>query len=116
MVVYLPVLSLSGVEGKMFIPMALTVLFALLGAMILALTFVPASVAIFLRGRMKEKEGILVRWTKKVYLPLLNVSLRNRVVIITTAVSLIGLCGLLGTRMWAGIYSHRRSTGLRSIN
>jgi len=101
MVVYLPILSLSGVEGKMFIPMALTVLFALLGAMIFALTFVPASVAIFLRGRMKEKEGILVRWTKKVYLPLLNVSLKNRAVIVTTAVSLVGLCGLLGTRMGA---------------
>ncbi len=101
MVVYLPILSLSGVEGKMFIPMALTVLFALLGAMTFALTFVPASVAIFLRGRMKEKEGILVRWTKKLYLPLLNVALRNRVVILTTAVSLVGLCGLLSTRMGA---------------
>ena len=99
MVVYLPILSLNGVEGKMFIPMALTVLFALLGAMIFGLTFVPASVAILLRSRMKEKEGILIRWTKKVYLPLLNLSLRNRVVIVTTAVSLVGLCGLLGTRM-----------------
>jgi AcrB/AcrD/AcrF family len=65
MVVYLPILSLSGVEGKMFIPMALTVLFALLGAMIFALTFVPASVAIFLRGRMKEEESILIQWAKK---------------------------------------------------
>jgi cobalt-zinc-cadmium resistance protein CzcA len=99
MVVYLPILSLSGVEGKMFIPMALTVLFALFGAMIFALTFVPASVAIFLRGRMREKEGMLVRWTKRVYLPLLNVSLRNRVVILATAASLVGLCGLLATRM-----------------
>jgi cobalt-zinc-cadmium resistance protein CzcA len=79
--------------------MALTVLFALFGAMIFALTFVPASVAIFLRGRMREKEGMLVRWTKRVYLPLLNVSLRNRVVILATAASLVGLCGLLATRM-----------------
>ena len=89
MVVYLPILSLSGVEGKMFIPMALTVLFALLGAMIFALTFVPASVAIFLRGRMREKEAILIWWAKKLYLPLLNVSLRSRVVILSAAASLV---------------------------
>jgi len=101
MVVYLPILSLSGVEGKMFIPMALTVLFALLGAMIFALTFVPASVAIFLRGRMREKEAILIWWAKKLYLPLLNVSLRSRVVILSAAASLVGLCGFLGTRMGA---------------
>jgi cobalt-zinc-cadmium resistance protein CzcA len=66
LVVYLPILSLSGVEGKMFIPMARTVLFALLGAMLLSLSFVPASVAIFLRGRMQEKESILMRWAKKI--------------------------------------------------
>jgi cobalt-zinc-cadmium resistance protein CzcA len=48
---------------------------------------------------MREKEGMLVRWTKRVYLPLLNVSLRNRVVILATAASLVGLCGLLATRM-----------------
>src|SRR6266446_8119581 len=99
LVVYLPILSLSGVEGKMFIPMARTVLFALLGAMLLSLSFVPASVAIFLRGRMQEKEGILIRWAKKLYLPLLNFSLKYRVGIIVTAVSLVGLCAALGTRM-----------------
>jgi cobalt-zinc-cadmium resistance protein CzcA len=101
MVVYLPILSLSGVEGKMFIPMALTVLFTLLGAIIFSLTFVPASVAIFLWGRMREKEGMLIRWTKKLYLPLLNFSLRSRVVVLAAAVSLVGLCGLLASRMGA---------------
>jgi cobalt-zinc-cadmium resistance protein CzcA len=101
MVVYLPILSLSGVEGKMFIPMARTVLFALLGAMLFSLTFVPASVAIFLRGRMGEKEGLLIRWAKKLYQPLLNFSLKNRVGIIVTAASLVGLSGVLGTRMGA---------------
>jgi heavy metal efflux system protein len=101
MVVYLPILSLSGVEGKMFIPMARTVLFALLGAMLFSVTFVPASVAIFLRGRMEEKEGFLIRWAKKLYLPLLNVSLKNRGVVVVVAVSLVGLCVVLGTRMGA---------------
>jgi len=99
MVVYLPILSLSGVEGKMFIPMARTVLLALLGAMIFATTFVPASVAIFLGGRMRENEGILIRWAKKIYLPLLDVSLKSRVVVIVAAVSLIALCALLSTRL-----------------
>jgi len=101
MVVYLPILSLSGVEGKMFIPMALTVLFALFGAIIFSLTFVPASVAIFLWGRMREKQSLLIRWAKKLYLPLLNVSLRSRVVVLAAAVSLVGLCGLLASRMGA---------------
>ena len=101
MAVYLPILSLSGVEGKMFIPMARTVLFALFGAMVFALTLVPASVAIFLRGRMKERESVLIRWAKKLYLPLLNLSLEYRPVIVVAAVSLVGLCALLGTRMGA---------------
>jgi cobalt-zinc-cadmium resistance protein CzcA len=101
LVVYLPILSLSGVEGKMFIPMARTVLFALLGAMLLSLSFVPASVAIFLGGRMEEKEGILIRWAKKLYLPLLNFSLKYRVMVVVTAASLVGLCAVLGTRMGA---------------
>ena len=101
MVVYLPILSLSGVEGKMFIPMARTVLFALLGAMVFSVTFVPASAAIFLRGRMEEKEGFLIRWAKKLYLPLLNASLKSRGVVVVTAASLVGLCAVLGTRMGA---------------
>ena len=97
MVVYLPILSLSGVEGKMFIPMARTVVFALVGAMLFATTFVPASVTIFLGGRMKE--NLLVRWAKKLYLPLLDVSLKSRVVVVVAAVSLIALCALLATRL-----------------
>ena len=101
MVVYLPILSLSGVEGKMFIPMALTVLFALGAAMILALTFVPACVAIFLRGRMSEKETILIQWAKIIYRPLLNLSLRCRPIIVTAAVLLVASCGFLASRMGA---------------
>ncbi len=81
--------------------MARTVLFALVGAMLFSLSFVPASVAIFLRGRVQEKESILIRWAKKLYLPLLNVSLKYRVMVVVTAASLVGLCAVLGTRMGA---------------
>lgn len=101
MVVYLPILSLSGVEGKMFFPMALTVLLALLGAMIFSLTFVPACVAIFLRSKMSERETLLIRWAKTIYLPLLNLSLRCRPMIITAAVLLIAFSGFLASRMGA---------------
>ena len=70
--VYLPILTLSGVEGKMFHPMALTVLFALVSAFILSLTFVPAMVAILVSGRVKEKENFVIHYAKKLYEPILR--------------------------------------------
>lgn len=70
--VYLPILTLSGVEGKMFHPMALTVLFALLSAFILSLTFVPAMVSILVNGRVKEKENFIIHYSKKLYEPILR--------------------------------------------
>lgn len=99
MIVYLPILTLSGVEAKMFIPMAFTVLAALTGALILSLTFVPAMVAQFISGRVAEKENPLIRWAKKAYLPLLNITLRHRVLTVTGALVLVMLSGLLATRM-----------------
>lgn len=78
MVVYLPVFALSGVEGKMFHPMAFTVLLALLGAVFLSITFVPAAVALFLSGRMMEKEGAAVMWAKKIYAPILDTAMNNK--------------------------------------
>ena len=99
MVVYLPVLTLSGVEGKMFVPMADTVLLALVGAMIFSLTFVPASIAIFLSGKISEKENIFVRAAKAIYRPLLELSLANRATVVTAALALVLLCGLIGSRM-----------------
>ncbi len=71
-IVYLPILSLSGIEGKMFIPMALTVVFALIGALILSLTFVPAAMTYILRGRVSETESIIIRLAKRVYMPALD--------------------------------------------
>ena len=91
MIVYLPILSLTGVEGKMFYPMAFTVIVALIGAMILSVTFVPAAVALFFSGRLSEKENILMRWAKKGYTPILNLAMHNRVFVITAAVCLLSL-------------------------
>jgi cobalt-zinc-cadmium resistance protein CzcA len=68
-VVYIPILTLTGIEGKMFHPMALTVIFALAGAFVLSLTFVPAMVAIVIRGQVKEREVFLIRWAKTLYEP-----------------------------------------------
>lgn len=76
-VVYLPIFSLTGVEGKMFHPMALTVVMALLAALILSLTFVPAAVAIFITGKVEEKENGIIRFVKSGYQPLLNWSMHN---------------------------------------
>tara|TARA_R110002110_G_scaffold415856_1_gene658368 strand:- start:3885 stop:7028 length:3144 start_codon:yes stop_codon:yes gene_type:complete len=76
-VVYLPIFALTGVEGKMFHPMALTVVMALLSALILSLTFVPAAVAIFVTGKVDEKEGRIISYAKKGYEPLLKFTLRR---------------------------------------
>lgn len=85
-VVYIPILTLSGVEGKMFHPMALTVIFALGGAFVLSLTFVPAMVAILIRGRVKEKEMFIIRWAKAIYEPVVHWALSARWAVSVTAV------------------------------
>ena len=99
MVVYLPIFALSGVEGKMFHPMAYTVVIALLGAMILSVTFVPAAIALFLSGKVAEKESPAVIWAKKVYVPMLAATMRNKGLTVTLAVVIVVLSGLLTTRM-----------------
>ncbi len=99
MVVYLPILTLTGVEGKMFHPMAYTVLLALGGAMILSVTFVPAAIAIFMGGKIAEKENFLVRGAKAIYLPVLKLSVANRGVIAVAAAVIVALSLLLASRM-----------------
>ncbi len=98
MVVYLPILVMTGVEGKMFHPMAITVVTALLGAMILSVTFVPAAIALFLTGKVTEKENRTVIWAKKIYVPVLNTAMQNKALTITVAVVIVVLSGLLATR------------------
>lgn len=78
MIVYLPILTLTGIEGKMFRPMALTVVFALLGSLILSLTYVPAAMTFLLRGRVSERESFLIRFAKKYYGPLLELTMRRK--------------------------------------
>ncbi|TAK51364.1 MAG: CusA/CzcA family heavy metal efflux RND transporter [Gammaproteobacteria bacterium] len=97
--VNLPILTLTGVEGKMFRPMALAVIIALLAALILSLTFVPAAVAVFLRGRIEEKENAIVRAARRVYGPVLQASLRWRLPILGGALAFVLLCGGLATRL-----------------
>lgn len=74
--VYIPLMTLSGVEGKMFHPMAMTVILALISAFILSITFIPAMVALFVKGNLKEKENFLIAFAKKIYRPLLNQTLQ----------------------------------------
>ncbi len=99
--VYVPILALTGIEGKMFHPMALTVIFALLGAFILSLTFIPAMVGIVVRGRVTETEVFLIRWAKRAYEPVVRWAIRpgGRVPIVAAAVLAFGASLLLFTRL-----------------
>lgn len=99
MIVYLPIFALTGVEGKMFHPMALTVVIALLGAMILSVTFIPAAVALFIGKKVSEKENRLMHWAKQAYEPLLNRALEAKAVVLTIAGVAVVLSGILATRL-----------------
>ncbi|AWL07549.1 CusA/CzcA family heavy metal efflux RND transporter [Massilia oculi] len=99
MVVYLPIFALSGVEGKMFHPMAFAVVIALLGAMILSITFVPAAVALFIGKRVAEKENRLMTMARNAYEPALRVVLRNGPIVLTASIVIVVLSGLLATRL-----------------
>lgn len=98
-IVYIPIFALSGVEGKMFHPMAFTVVTALLGAFILSITFVPAAVALFMSGKINEKESVVVTWAKSIYLPVLTAAMNYKAMTVTLAVIIMMLSGLLTTRM-----------------
>ncbi len=100
-VVYLPILALTGIEGKMFKPMAMTVIFALVGALVLALTLMPALCSYLLGGNISEKDSFLVTFAKKVYSPLLNFSFRARWPVVGGAVALLALAALVFSRLGA---------------
>ena len=99
--VYLPIFALSGIEGKMFHPMAITVVLALSGAMLLSLTFVPAAIALFLGGRVDEKENRFMQWVRRGYAPLLAWSMRRTAWVMAGAAALVVACGFLATRLGA---------------
>jgi heavy metal efflux system protein len=97
--VYVPLLTFTGVEGKTFLPMAMTVMIALAIAFVLSLTFVPAMVAILVTGRVREGENVLVRGLKVLYRPALEASLRAPRVVIAGAILLVIGSALLFTRL-----------------
>ncbi len=97
--VYIPIFSLTGIEGKMFHPMAFTVIIALLSAMVLSLTFVPAAVAIFITGKVSEKKNPIMRVAEWIYRPVLELALRLRWLVVLFAISAIGGAGWLASTM-----------------
>ena len=99
MVVYLPIFALTGVEAKMFHPMAMTVVMALLGAMILSVTFVPAAVALFITGEVKEKESRWMQGLKRQYQQILDWAYQFKMVVVALAVSILVLTGVLTTQI-----------------
>jgi cobalt-zinc-cadmium resistance protein CzcA len=99
LIVYVPIFALSGVEGKMFEPMAFTVVTALFSALILSLTAVPAAVALFVRGPINEEENRLMRGLRRGYEPVLKLALNNKLTVVIIAIALIGMTGLQASRM-----------------
>jgi cobalt-zinc-cadmium resistance protein CzcA len=97
--VYVPIFALTGVEGKMFHPMAITVVMALTAALILSLTFVPAAIAMFVTSKVEEKESRLMTWARRAYEPALAAALRLRTAFVVGAVAIVALAGFAATRM-----------------
>lgn len=99
MAVYLPIFALTGVEGKMFHPMAFTVVIALMGAMLLSVTFIPAAVALCITRPVEEKEQAIITQAKQHYLPLLQWAMRSKALVLTITAICVLLSGLLASRM-----------------
>ena len=99
MVVYLPILTLEGVEGKLFRPMALTVIFALAGSLVLSLTLMPVLASLLLSKKIKHRDNLLVRSAKWVYRPILNLAVRARTAVIVGAIVLLAAGAVLASRL-----------------
>jgi len=100
-VVYIPILALTGIEGKMFHPMALAVMLALAGALLLTVTLMPVLCSFLLRGKISEGDNFLMRLAKKIYAPTLNVTLGHRWPVVFGALALLAVTGWLFTRLGA---------------
>ncbi|WP_298772706.1 CusA/CzcA family heavy metal efflux RND transporter [uncultured Shewanella sp.] len=99
MLVYLPIFALNGVEGKMFHPMAFTVVAALIGAMIFSVTFIPAAIAIFVKGKVNEKENFIMVKARSLYEPVLFFSLKRPLLLLTMAAGIIIVSVIQTTRL-----------------
>ena len=89
MIVFLPILTLEGIEGKLFRPMALTVIFALIGSLILSMTLMPVLASLFLPKEIKQQENFLVRFAKALYRPIVRTAIRFRLIFISAAAALL---------------------------
>jgi cobalt-zinc-cadmium resistance protein CzcA len=99
LIVYIPIFALTGVEGKMFHPMAFTVVTALLAALVLSVTAVPAAVALFVSGRVKDKDNFVMGGLRRLYEPVLRGVLTYRWPVVAFAIVLVLLSGIYATRM-----------------
>jgi cobalt-zinc-cadmium resistance protein CzcA len=115
MIVYLPILTLQGVEGKMFRPMALTVIFALVGSLVLSLSAMPVLASLLLPRRMKETEPLLVRLARWFYAPILRYALRHGFAVLLLAVAALGIGALLALNR-GGEFVPQLSEGALVIN
>lgn len=100
-IVYIPILTLTGVEGKMFIPMAMTVIFALIGALILALTLIPVLCSYFMTKKVSEEDNFIIRIAKRIYAPALEFALRQKLVILGGAIAIFALSLIVFSRLGA---------------
>ncbi len=100
-VVYIPILALTGIEGKMFHPMALAVMLALAGALLLTVTLMPVLCSFLLRGKISEGDNFIMRAAKKLYAPILNITLRHRWPAVFGALALFAVSVWLFTRLGA---------------
>tara|TARA_R100000687_G_scaffold83704_1_gene89548 strand:+ start:41103 stop:44165 length:3063 start_codon:yes stop_codon:yes gene_type:complete len=98
-VVYIPLFSLTGVEGKMFQPMAATVIMALIAAMLFSITIVPAAVAMFMGGKVSEKESFIIVAAKSAYRPIIHIALKLRWIVLVGSVVLVVGSLWLATRL-----------------
>jgi len=99
LIVFLPILTLEGIEGKMFKPMALTMIFALLGSLVLSLTLMPVLASLFLPSEIKHADPWLVRLARRLYAPALDLALRHRATTLLAAAALLAAGSFLALRM-----------------
>lgn len=116
MIVYLPILTLEGVEGKLFRPMALTVIFALAGSMVLSLTLMPVLASYVLPKRLEEREPFLIRWIKRLYHPVLHFTMHHKLAVIGFALCLLVIAfGLIAPNLGSE-FVPKLSEGAIAIN
>jgi cobalt-zinc-cadmium resistance protein CzcA len=101
MLVYVPILALEGIEGKLFRPMALTVIFALAGSLVLSLTLMPVLASLLLPRRLEERDPLLVRWCRWFYAPVLRFVMRNNIAVLNSALCVLVIAAIIARGLGA---------------